>query len=312
MVESRLTRLLLRLGTGLTLAFIYLPLDRHRAVRVQRERHAAVADRRTSRRKLVLGRVPRRGRPRARWSSRCSPRSGRRRSRSSSERSLSLAVARFDFFGREIDHVRGDPPDRAPRHRHGARAAGDHHRRPRPVRRLVRALDDHRRPRDLLHRGRLQQRQSRACAGPPARSTRRPPTSGADSWQTFRYVMFPQMRTALLAGGAACVRALVRRGRRHDLHVGRASRRCRSGSSRPSPGPTEQPIVNVVALFVIVVVDHPGVLRAAARRRRARRRPGARRSRARRALAPAPRARSARRRRRCRSGQATPVPPSPQ
>ena len=76
---------------------------------------------------------------------------------------------------------------------------------------------------------------------------------GADSWQTFRYVTFPQMRTALLAGGAARVRALVRRGRRHDLHRRARSRRSRSGSSRSSRGPRELPIVNVVALFVIVV-----------------------------------------------------------
>ena len=46
---------------------------------------------------------------------------------------------------------------------------------------------------------------------------------GADTWQTFRYVMFPQLKTALLAGALARVRALVRRGRRDDLHGRRAA-----------------------------------------------------------------------------------------
>ncbi len=75
---------------------------------------------------------------------------------------------------------------------------------------------------------------------------------GADYWQTFRYVMFPQLRTALLAGGAARVRALVRRGRRDDLHVGRAADAADLDLREARPARRELPIVNVVALFVIV------------------------------------------------------------
>ncbi len=45
MTESRVTRLLLRLGTAATLVFIYLPLVGGRALRVQRERDPEVADR---------------------------------------------------------------------------------------------------------------------------------------------------------------------------------------------------------------------------------------------------------------------------
>ena len=41
---------------------------------------------------------------------------------------------------------------------------------------------------------------------------------GADPWQTFRFVTLPTMRTALLGGGAARLRALLRRDHRHQLH----------------------------------------------------------------------------------------------
>ena len=75
---------------------------------------------------------------------------------------------------------------------------------------------------------------------------------GADNWQTFRHVMFPQMRDGAARRWAARVRALVRRGHRDGLH----SRRDQTlpiwifaTLSRPD----ELPIVNVVALFVIVV-----------------------------------------------------------
>ena len=41
---------------------------------------------------------------------------------------------------------------------------------------------------------------------------------GADGWQTFRFVTFPTISTALISGGAARVRALVRRGDRDHVH----------------------------------------------------------------------------------------------
>ncbi len=75
---------------------------------------------------------------------------------------------------------------------------------------------------------------------------------GADSWQTFRYVMFPQMRTALLAG------ALLAFALSFDEVVVTTFT---SGAQQTLPiwivaaitRPAELPIVNVVALFVIVV-----------------------------------------------------------
>jgi putative spermidine/putrescine transport system permease protein len=75
---------------------------------------------------------------------------------------------------------------------------------------------------------------------------------GADSWQTFRYVMFPQLRTALLAG------ALLAFALSFDEVIVTTFT---SGAQQTLPiwifaaitRPAELPIVNVVALFVIIV-----------------------------------------------------------
>lgn len=75
---------------------------------------------------------------------------------------------------------------------------------------------------------------------------------GADSWQTFRYVMLPQMRTALLAGGLLAfalsfdevVVTIFTSGAQQTLPIWIFATLSR---------PAQLPIVNVVALFVIVV-----------------------------------------------------------
>ncbi|MET0938958.1 MAG: ABC transporter permease [Gaiellaceae bacterium] len=75
---------------------------------------------------------------------------------------------------------------------------------------------------------------------------------GADNWQTFRYVMFPQLRTALLAGG------LLAFGLSFDEVVVTVFT---SGAQQTLPiwifatlsRPAQLPIVNVVAMFVIVI-----------------------------------------------------------
>ena len=41
---------------------------------------------------------------------------------------------------------------------------------------------------------------------------------GATPWQTFRYVTFPQMRSALVAGALLAFALSLRRGDRHDVH----------------------------------------------------------------------------------------------
>ena len=75
---------------------------------------------------------------------------------------------------------------------------------------------------------------------------------GADAWQTFRFVMFPQMRTALLAGALLAfalsfdevVVTIFTSGAQQTLPIWIFATLSR---------PAELPIVNVVALFVIVV-----------------------------------------------------------
>ena len=75
---------------------------------------------------------------------------------------------------------------------------------------------------------------------------------GADSWQTFRYVMFPQLRTALLAGGLLAfalsfdeiIVTIFTSGAVQTLPIWMYATLFR---------PTELPVVNVVALFVILV-----------------------------------------------------------
>jgi len=97
---------------------------------------------------------------------------------------------------------------------------------------------------------------------------------GADAWQTFRYVTFPQMRTALLAGGLLAfalswdevVVTIFTAGAQQTLPIWIFANLFR---------PVQQPVVNVVALFVIVMslipvwiaqkvtAERPGAVRGA-------------------------------------------------
>jgi putative spermidine/putrescine transport system permease protein len=75
---------------------------------------------------------------------------------------------------------------------------------------------------------------------------------GADSWQTFRYVMLPQLRTAMLAGGLLAfalsfdevIVTVFTSGVQQTLPIWIFAALAR---------PADLPIVNVVALFVLVV-----------------------------------------------------------
>ena len=75
---------------------------------------------------------------------------------------------------------------------------------------------------------------------------------GGDSWQTFRHVTFPQLRTALLAGALLAfalswdevIVTIFTSGAEQTLPIWIFANLFR---------PLEQPVVNVVALFVIVV-----------------------------------------------------------
>jgi putative spermidine/putrescine transport system permease protein len=74
---------------------------------------------------------------------------------------------------------------------------------------------------------------------------------GADNWQTFRYVMLPQLRTAMLAGGLLAfalsfdevIVTIFTSGAQQTLPIWIFATLAR---------PAEQPVVNVVALFLIL------------------------------------------------------------
>ena len=75
---------------------------------------------------------------------------------------------------------------------------------------------------------------------------------GADNWQTFRYVMLPQLRTAMLAGALLAfalsfdevIVTIFTAGAQQTLPIWIFATLAR---------PDDQPVVNVVALFVLVV-----------------------------------------------------------
>lgn len=84
---------------------------------------------------------------------------------------------------------------------------------------------------------------------------------GADTWQTFRYVTFPVIRTALLAGALLAfalsfdeiVVTNFTAGTQETLPIWIFSHLTRA---------TQRPIVNVAALFVIVISIVPVYLSA--------------------------------------------------
>ena len=243
--ESRLTRVLLRLGAGLTLAFIYLPLilvavyafnesvtqrwpienfstkwfsvayhDPDVRDALWLSVRAALGATAVA---LVLGTL------------------------------LSLGDGALLVLRARNGHAARDPPDRAARHHHRARAADDIHdgRHDYGLRRSSSATRRSASSSSSTTR-------SHVCGGCTGNLEEASKDLGADSWQTFRYVTFPQMRTALLAGGLLAfalswdevVVTIFTSGAEQTLPIWIFANLFR---------PVEQPIVNVVALFVIVV-----------------------------------------------------------
>ena len=76
---------------------------------------------------------------------------------------------------------------------------------------------------------------------------------GATPWQTFRMVTLPNMRTALVAGALLAFALSFDEIIVTTFTSAPATRRCRSGSSTTSRGPNQLPIVNVVAVIVILI-----------------------------------------------------------
>ena len=254
-------RIALRVATGLILAFIYVPIGDHRPLLVQRGRVADLAD------PGVHARLVRQG---------------VRATRASATRSLtsvqaalgativalvlgsllSLAVAALPVLRPRDDLVRRDPAARAARHR-------DRHRPQHglPDDRLrLRAADDHRRPRHVLRRGRLQQRDRPAA-------THLALVRGGVGGPRRRHVHDVPPRDVPghpdgARSPAACWRSPCRstRSSSRTSWPGRATRRCRSGSSATTSGPNQLPLVNVAAVLVLIAVDDPGLPGVAADR----------------------------------------------
>jgi len=160
-------------------------------------------------------------------------------------------VARYRFFGRDVVSflvvipiaLPASPP-------HGAELGlpgGAAHRR-----HQVRHPDHRYRARHVLHRRRLQQR-----PGPAAAHVRNLEEASADlgahPLQTFRYVTFPAIRTALLAGGLLAfalsfdeiiVTTFTAGAGKETLPIW-----ILQNYSRPNQGP----IVNAVGLFAVLL-----------------------------------------------------------
>ena len=100
---------------------------------------------------------------------------------------------------------------------------------------------------------------SLACAALPQSWIEASMDLGADGWQTFRYVVLPQIATALLAGGMLAfalsfdeiIVTLFTAGHERTLPIWFFNELFR---------PRERPITNVVAVIVIVVTFIPILL----------------------------------------------------
>ena len=163
----------------------------------------------------------------------------------------SLAVARHRFFGRETISFLVILPIALPGIVTGI-ALNDTFTQVLGI--DLEPVHGRRRPRDLLHRRRLQQRRSPGCGASRPRSRRPRPTSAPTPWQTFRCVTLPEhahragRRRACWPSRSPSTRSSSPRSRSAP-----ATRRCRSGSSTTSSRPNQLPIVNVVAVFVILI-----------------------------------------------------------
>ena len=114
----------------------------------------------------------------------------------------------------------GHPADRAARHRHRHRAEQRLPDGARPLGIELGLFTVDRRARDVLHRRRSSTTCWPGCAGSAATSRRPRPTSAPTRSRRSGYVTFPLLRSALLAGGAAGLRAVLRRDHRDHVHRG--------------------------------------------------------------------------------------------
>ena len=76
---------------------------------------------------------------------------------------------------------------------------------------------------------------------------------GADTWQTFRFVTFPSMKSALDRRRPARLRPLLRRDHRHHFTIGAGEETLPIWIFSNLFRPNELPIVNAVAVIVILI-----------------------------------------------------------
>ena len=173
------------------------------------------------------------------------------------------ALARTRFFGREAISLLLILPIALPGIITGIALRSAYHTLEIPVQ----LLDHRHRPRHLLRGGGLQQRRARAC-GASARSLIEASMDlGADGFQTFRYVLLPQLGSALLAGGMLAfalsfdemIVTTFTAGQQTTLPIWMLQQLIR---------PRQRPVTNVVAVFVIAAHLHPHRRRLLAHARR--------------------------------------------
>ena len=148
------------------------------------------------------------------------------------------------------DLLPGDPPDRAAGNRD--RGGAEQHLHP-GIRDRPLPVHRDRRPRDLLHRRRLQQRRSPGCGGCRPPSRRRRPTSGPTPGR--RSATSPCPTCARRSAPAACSPSASPSTRSSSprSRSAPAKKRFRSGSSRNLFRAQERPIVNAVAVIVVLI-----------------------------------------------------------
>ena len=172
-----------------------LPLIVIGALRLQRERHAGLADRGLLD-EVVLGRVPRRGRPARRSGSRCRRRFCATLVALVLGTLLSLGGLAVPLLRARDGLARRHPADRAAGHHHRARAPDDLHELSASTFGLLTIIIGHATFCIVVVYNNALARLRRLSASFEEASA----DLGADAWQTFRYVTFPELRTALLAG----------------------------------------------------------------------------------------------------------------
>ena len=168
------------------------------------------------------------------------------------------------------DLVRVDLADRAARHRHGHGAVDD--------------FRDDRRCRWACSRSSSATPRSASCSSTTTssrgmrrasrrRSRRRRRTWARDSFQTFRFVTFPAMRTAILAGALLAFALSFDEVIVTIFVAGRRARRCPIWIFQSFRLANQVALVNVAGLVAILLIGHPGLHRDADHERHRGRRP---------------------------------------